>query len=92
MPVSTAKHTPRAIDLADQLKERYGGIVLTSQAAAELRRLHATNADLLEALQLADTWMAEYISQMSSYTISDEAAKDRKTILAAIARATGGAQ
>lgn len=41
---------PRAIELADQLKERFGATVPTSQAAAELRRLHAANAELAEAL------------------------------------------
>jgi len=35
---------PDALRLADQLKERYGAMVPTSQAAAELRRLHAALA------------------------------------------------
>ena len=36
----------RALELADQLKERHGCNVLTSQAAAELRRLAAVEAEL----------------------------------------------
>jgi hypothetical protein len=39
---------PEALRLADQLKYRYGATVPTSQAAAELRRLHAANEELLE--------------------------------------------
>ncbi len=40
---------PEALRLADQLKERYGGTVPTSQAAAELRRLHEVNTALVSA-------------------------------------------
>ena len=36
----TTKSLPEAIRLADQLKERFGATVPTSQAAAMLRRLH----------------------------------------------------
>lgn len=41
---------PRALELADQLRARYGASVPTAQAAAELRRLHSLNAELMEAL------------------------------------------
>lgn len=44
---------PEALRLADQLKERYGGTVPTSQAAAELRRLHEVNANLVVAVYTA---------------------------------------
>lgn len=40
-----------AIQLADQLKERFGATVPTSQAAAELRRLHELNVKLVAAVQ-----------------------------------------
>jgi hypothetical protein len=52
---------PRAIELADQLKERFGATVPTSQAAAELRRLHEANADMAEALEsvVAD-WTSQF--------------------------------
>jgi hypothetical protein len=41
---------PEALRLAEQLKERFGGTVPTSQAAAELRRLHHNNQVLTDAL------------------------------------------
>ena len=45
---------PKALELANQLKERYGATVPTSQAAAELRRLHSLNAELVEALKICE--------------------------------------
>ena len=42
----------RALRLADALTKYLGGNTAT-QAAAELRRLHALNGELLEALKLA---------------------------------------
>jgi hypothetical protein len=39
-----------ALRLAEQLKERFGGAVLPSQAAAKLRRLHHNNQVLTDAL------------------------------------------
>ena len=49
---------PEAPRLADQLKERYGATVPTSQAAAELRRQHALNQELLTALRKAAVCLA----------------------------------
>lgn len=42
---------PEALRLADELKERFGNTVPTSQAAAELRRLHAENERLRQINQ-----------------------------------------
>jgi hypothetical protein len=44
---------PEALRLADQLIAYLGGNT-AAQAAAELRRLHAVNAELLEALRLIE--------------------------------------
>ena len=41
---------PEALRLADQLGARYSGFPSCDEAAAELRRLHAVNQELLEAL------------------------------------------
>jgi len=41
---------PEALRLADQLGVRYSGFPSCDEAAAELRRLHAVNKELLEAL------------------------------------------
>jgi hypothetical protein len=41
---------PEALRLADQLGVRYSGFPSCDEAAAELRRLHAVNQELLEAL------------------------------------------
>ena len=40
----------KALLLADQLGVRYSGFPSCDEAAAELRRLHAVNKELLEAL------------------------------------------
>ncbi len=47
---------PKALRLADDLEAfaAHGGGAMDKQAAAELRRLHAVNAELLEALR----WIA----------------------------------
>jgi hypothetical protein len=46
---------PKALRLANEL----GGVSdqLADEAAAELRRLHAVNQELLEALKRAHTWL-----------------------------------
>jgi hypothetical protein len=71
---------PKALRLADQLKERYGAMVPTSQAAAELRRLHALNAQMLEALRGVDDDMRSEFGTGFDYSL----------VTAAIAAATGG--
>ena len=42
---------PEALRLADLIRSRYGNDI-NDEAATELRRLHALNAELLEALEL----------------------------------------
>ena len=42
---------PEALRLADQLGARYSGFPSCDEAATELRRLHAVNQELLEALK-----------------------------------------
>lgn len=44
---------PEALRLADQLGVQYSGFPSCDEAAAELRRLYAVNADLLQALKNA---------------------------------------
>jgi hypothetical protein len=60
---------PEALRLADQLGARYSGFPSCDEAAAELRRLHAVNQELLDALQVlcrlalsgeSVLWTAEY--------------------------------
>ena len=48
-----SKEQPEALRLADALTADDFG-PLTNQAAAELRRVHSVNADLLDALQLCE--------------------------------------
>lgn len=48
------KHALRnsvALELAETLEKNYGHLMAEAQAAAELRRLHAINAVLVEALE-----------------------------------------
>lgn len=47
------KEQPEALRLADYLAERNRLDITCDEAAAELRRLHALNQELLEALELA---------------------------------------
>ena len=55
-------------------------------------RLISAAPDLLKALEEADEWIGEYISQMRSYTVSDKAKEFRKKLHSAIAKATGEQQ
>ena len=58
---------PEALRLADQLEKSYPNIYtgLAPATAAELRRLHALNAEMLFALKACD----EAMSYMSEYDI-----------------------
>lgn len=79
---------PEALRLADELEvspfyNRNGTFVCwQGEAAAELRRLHAVNADLLEALKVAMGHI-----EMSKLKISH--CKDEAMIRAALSRAEG---
>ncbi len=48
---------PEALRLADQLEGEWTQVVHMMQAAAELRRLHGINQDLLEACQTFAEWL-----------------------------------
>jgi hypothetical protein len=67
---------PKALRLATQLQNGASGSKTQAEAAAELRRLHEVNAELLEALKLemADEW------ECNSY---------HPKLMAAIAKAEG---
>ena len=70
---------PNAIALADQLKERFGATVPTSQAAAELRRQHALIAELVEAMVGLDEAYCRAGTQLSK----SERSEDRARLIAA---------
>lgn len=70
---------PTAMRLADDLEIDYVGEVVAYKAAAELRRLHAVNQEVLEAL----------ISFTKSDYIKKQHPKRYAAAVAAIARAEG---
>lgn len=79
----------RALALAAQLKES------TNQAAAELRRLHGVNAQLLEALQLSVHLLRKYADLSNTgkavrFDLSDW--REAAPIFAAIAKAKAKAK
>lgn len=74
---------PEALRLADELYEAAEEYYLFDKdmgygAAAELRRLHEVNAELVEALHLCSGWVIAYGQP-----------ETRATVLGAIAKATG---
>ena len=77
---------PEALRLADGLEQGFqtGSIsAQLDQAAAELRRLHEVNAELLEALRMADAALAGANMDMKAV---------EKKVKAALAKATGEQQ
>ena len=48
---------PEALKLADQLETQILSIKVTDPAAAELRRLHAANVELLQVLGRTAMWL-----------------------------------
>ena len=48
---------PEALRLADCLETEKVGAILGDSAAAELRRLHESNQELLAALKEIDSWL-----------------------------------
>jgi hypothetical protein len=69
---------PEALRLADHLEDQ--GYYLDSDAAAELRRLHEVNAELVEALENCEAFLLS-----AGFASSDAYA----AACAAIAKATG---
>ena len=81
---------PTALRLADELERfaREKGLFGATAAAAELRRLHALNAELLEALKGLD----EAYCRAGSPLNKDERHEDRMRLISArsaIAKAEG---
>ncbi len=87
---------PLALRLADALISPHAGPWDNLEAAAELRRLHSVNAQLLEALELAEAGLAD-IGDADREPGDDlewcerRAAKPLPVIRAAIAAAKGEA-
>ena len=82
---------PEALRLADRLETDKIGASLLDSAAAELRRLHALNAELLESLKSTADLLQVWIDGAPPY---DEAKTDREVLAkarAAIAKAEGRA-
>lgn len=76
---------PEALRLADELEE-LGYNALRSQVAAELRRLHEVNQELVEALES----IAEYWNQDSNTAAMHDACwHSINTAKAALSKATG---
>jgi hypothetical protein len=79
--VSTRKKKPYALKAADDLD----GMWLHSHAA-ELRRLHEVNAELLERLKVV-AWTLNLVHPYGVPEFLHEGSAFRKSIIAAIARA-----
>jgi len=79
---------PEALRLADQLGVRYSGFPSCDEAAAELRRLHAVNAELLQALKDATDAIEHWGTYASDYFQKKwDLQSDISAARAAIARA-----
>jgi hypothetical protein len=83
---------PEALRLADLMEnEKHVTDLALSKAAAELRRLHAVNAELVEALKLAEKRLiAKCDKDLVAFNGKDVNALT--AISAAIAKATGEQQ
>jgi hypothetical protein len=85
---------PEALRLADLLMvDNYGAAKtqLEYRAAAELRRLHEVNAELVEALRECTAWM-EYLRASGDAGNWKWEADEYTRAIAAIAKATGEQQ
>ena len=77
-----------ALFLADELEAPLGTVISSEvdrRAAAELRRLHSVNAELLEALKIA----RPYVSAALAETALVDAYRAERQVDIAIARAEG---
>jgi hypothetical protein len=75
---------PKALFLADVIKADPASKTHHDAAAAELRRLHAANAELLEALRVAALALAH-----ATETVPVVYDDDYNRVIAAIAKAEG---
>jgi len=84
--------TPEALRLARELEQAYADDAYFQQHAAELRRLHALNAELLKALEWIDRRCSKdyFTDKHPLHQIHWEMAHDAGACArAAIARTTG---
>jgi hypothetical protein len=79
---------PEALKLADTLEKHLGGNTAT-QAAAELRRLHAVNQELLAALKMAEPLLQAMLNNIVRYLPQYEKMPALDQVRAAIAKAEG---
>jgi hypothetical protein len=79
---------PEALRLADWLDADACDLQTPRLAAAELRRLHAVNAELLERLKVV-AWTLNLVHPYGVPDVLHEGSAFRKSIIAAIAKAEG---
>ncbi len=79
---------PVALRLADWLDADACDLQTPRLAAAELRRLHAVNAELLERLKVV-AWTLNLVHPYGVPDVLHEGSAFRKSIIAAIAKAEG---
>jgi hypothetical protein len=76
---------PEALRLADTLEKHLGGNTAT-QAAAELRRLHELNQELLAALKMAEPLLQAMLNNIVNYLPQYEKMPALDQVRAAIAK------
>jgi hypothetical protein len=76
---------PEALRLADTLEKHLGGNTAT-QAAAELRRLHEVNQELLAALKMAEPLLQAMLNNIVKYLPQYEKMPALDQVRAAIAK------
>jgi hypothetical protein len=81
-------HYPESLRLADWLDADACDLQTPRLAAAELRRLHAVNAELLERLKVV-AWTLNLVHPYGVPDVLHEGSAFRKSIIAAIAKAEG---
>jgi hypothetical protein len=79
---------PESLRLADWLDADACDLQTPRLAAAELRRLHAVNAELLERLKVV-AWTLNLVHPYGVPDVLHEGSAFRKSIIAAIAKAEG---
>ncbi len=80
-------HYPESLRLADWLDADACDLQTPRLAAAELRRLHAVNAELLERLKVV-AWTLNLVHPYGVPDVLHEGSAFRKSIIAAIIKAT----
>ena len=83
---------PEALRLAEILEGYYAGYMNTKEAAAELRRLHEVNAELVEALRLMNIECQHLHHAKKDQHGYDVACSVVERIKTSIAKATGEQQ